>query len=314
MASRGDQKGYYRELGVHRTASAHEIRHAFRERAKVLHPDQGEPGEDDSRFKRLAEAYETLKDPRRRLQYDAEGLAAEREEERLRPEPNREAQEAAARRGERPHRVTPAALPVSGPWPGPLWLGVIAVCVALIGVLGVMWWQARGAVSVRDAQIVDLAQRYNSLLASEQDLRARYRAQMSAGAQPSTGADAVVAAGRTLFSQDIPFQTGTVELDAPIEATLDMAVVDLSRALRQVPQSEDWVVVVDGYAGRAAASTGVAVDAWEASLLRIGNVLDRLVSQGLPTDRIAARFQAGFAGEAQSDTPVVELKLVCCFR
>lgn len=313
MALRGDQKGYYRELGVHRTASPHEIRQAFRERAKVLHPDQGELGEDDSRFKRLAEAYETLRDPRRRLQYDAEGLAAEREQERLRSDPGPEIEEAIARRGERPHRVTPVAAPGDAVWPKPVWLAALAGCVALACLMGVLWWQARGAVAVRDAQIVDVAQRYNALVRAEQELRARYRAQISASAEQMLAGKPAVS-GRTLFSQDIPFQVGSVEVDAPIEAVIDSAVVDLSRALRQVPENEDWMVVVDGYAGRAAAETGVAVDAWETSLLRLGNVLDRLVGQGLPTDRIAARFQAGFAADTGVDTPVVELKLVCCFH
>ena len=313
MALRGDQKGYYRELGVHRTASPHEIRHAFRERAKVLHPDQGDPGEDDSRFKRLAEAYETLKDPRRRLQYDAEGLAAEREQERLRSEQSPELEEAIARRGERPHRVTPAVAADDGVWPRPIWLAALAGCVALACVMGVLWWQARSAVAARDAQIVDVAQRYNTLIRAEQELRARYRAQVTASAEQLLGGGQE-APGRTLFSQDIPFKAGSVEVDAPVEAAIDSAVVDLSRALRQVPEKEDWMVVVDGYAGRAAAETGVAVDAWESSLLRLGNVLDRLIGQGLPTARIAARFQAGFAADKSVDTPVVELKLVCCFH
>jgi hypothetical protein len=315
MALRGDQKGFYRELGVHRTASAHEIRQAFRERAKVLHPDQGQGGEDDSRFKRLAEAYETLKDPRRRLQYDAEGLAAERDQERYQPEPRREVEEGIVRRGERPHRVTPVRQPADGFWPRPLWLGALAGCFALACVLALLWWQGRSVVAARDAQIGDLAQRYNALLRTEQELRARYRAQGAAAAEQLPGGEGgAAAAAQTLFSQEIPFQIGSVEVDAPLEATIDGAVVDLSRALRQVPENQDWVVVVDGYAGRAAAETGVAVDAWETSLLRIGNVLDRLVQQGLPTDRIAARFQAGFAAGIEADTPVVELKLVCCFR
>ena len=313
MALRGDQKGYYRELGVHRTASPHEIRQAFRERAKVLHPDQGEPGEDDSRFKRLAEAYETLKDPRRRLQYDAEGLAAEREQERLRPDPSAEIEEAIARRGERPHRVIPVVPADEGPWPKPIWLAALAGCLALACLMGALWWQARADVTARDAQIIDVAQRYNALVRAEQELRARYRAQVTASTEQLLGSRQE-APGRTLYSQDIPFQAGSVEVDARIETAIDSAVVDLSRALRQVPENEDWMVVVDGYAGRAAAETGVAVDAWESSLLRLGNVLDRLVGQGLPTDRIAARFQAGFAAETGVATPVVELKLVCCFH
>lgn len=315
MASRGDQKGYYRELGVHRTASANEIRQAFRERAKILHPDQGELGEDDSSFKRLSEAYETLKDPRRRLQYDAEGLAAERELERMRPGAGHETEEAISRRGERPHRVTPIVQPAEGILPRPIWLAALGGCLALALIFGGLWLQARSTVTARDTQLVDLAQRHNALARTEQELRARYRAQAAAtGDNLLAGGGGSTPSGQTLFSQDIPFQVGSVDVDAAIETMIDTAVIDLSRALRQVPENDDWLVVVDGYAGRAAAETGVAIDAWETSLLRIGNVLDRLVQQGLPADRIAARFKAGFGAGDDVDTPVVELKLVCCFR
>lgn len=314
MAVRGDHKGYYRELGVQRTASAEEIRQAFRERAKLVHPDQGGP-EDDSRFKRLAEAYETLKDPRRRLQYDADGLAAERDRERQQqpPPPQREPEATVARRGERPHRVT-AVQPSRNPWPRPVWLGALVGCAVLCCVLAALWWQARAGAASRDGQIGELARRYNELFRAEQELRARYRALGVASIDDLLAGSGGDAGGRALFSQEIMFQPGSAELDAPLEATVDRAVIDLSRALRQVPEGQDWMVVVDGYAGRAAGAEGVDVAAWETSLLRLGHVVDRLVRQGLPTDRIAARFQAGFAAALEAETSVVELKLVCCFR
>src|SRR5689334_1997482 len=75
MAIAGDHKGYYRALGVGRDASAEDIRSAFRHRAKRLHPDSVESSEGDG-FQQLTEAYEVLRDPRRRLQYDSEGLAS----------------------------------------------------------------------------------------------------------------------------------------------------------------------------------------------------------------------------------------------
>ena len=45
MAAAGDPRAYYRALGVARTASADDIKAAFRERAKQLHPDRGGDGE-----------------------------------------------------------------------------------------------------------------------------------------------------------------------------------------------------------------------------------------------------------------------------
>src|SRR6476646_10129411 len=79
MAAVGDPRGYYRALGVDRTASAQDIKAAFRLRAKDLHPDRGAPEGEREAFRLLLEAYESLRDPQQRMRYDAAGLAGERQ-------------------------------------------------------------------------------------------------------------------------------------------------------------------------------------------------------------------------------------------
>lgn len=67
---------HYEILGVRRDASADEIKRAYRQRARELHPDAN-PGdaESEARFKEAALAYEVLSDPQRRQQYDMFGDA-----------------------------------------------------------------------------------------------------------------------------------------------------------------------------------------------------------------------------------------------
>lgn len=65
---------YYELLGVSRTASASQIRSAYRSLAKVMHPDAGGTA---GTFRLLREAYETLTDPDRRDEYDSDGGPAE---------------------------------------------------------------------------------------------------------------------------------------------------------------------------------------------------------------------------------------------
>ena len=61
----------YQELGVARTASADELRRAFRKLAKQLHPDKN-PGDKKSeeRFKRVSAAFDLLGDEDKRKKYD----------------------------------------------------------------------------------------------------------------------------------------------------------------------------------------------------------------------------------------------------
>ena len=58
---------YYEVLGVAHNVSVREIERAFQWRAKQMHPDNGG---DTEQFKKLSAAYEILKDPARRADYD----------------------------------------------------------------------------------------------------------------------------------------------------------------------------------------------------------------------------------------------------
>lgn len=72
------QRDHYAVLGVSRTASADEIKSAFRKLASQHHPDKN-PGDPLSaaRFKELNSSYQVLCDPQRRAMYDRFGFRAE---------------------------------------------------------------------------------------------------------------------------------------------------------------------------------------------------------------------------------------------
>ena len=67
-------KDYYGILGVKKSASAEEIRKAFRKLARKYHPDVN-PGDKaaEERFKSLSEANDVLSDPKKRKIYDQLG-------------------------------------------------------------------------------------------------------------------------------------------------------------------------------------------------------------------------------------------------
>jgi curved DNA-binding protein len=71
-----DYKDYYQILGVARSASADEIRSAYRKLALKYHPDRN-PGDKqaEEKFKEMNEAYQVLSDPQKRTRYDQLGSA-----------------------------------------------------------------------------------------------------------------------------------------------------------------------------------------------------------------------------------------------
>ena len=78
-----NKRDYYEVLGVAKTASAEEIKSAYRKLALKWHPDRWVNGSDaekktaEENFKEAAEAYSVLSDADKRAKYDQYGFAAE---------------------------------------------------------------------------------------------------------------------------------------------------------------------------------------------------------------------------------------------
>jgi curved DNA-binding protein CbpA len=319
MAAVGDPRGFYKLLGVHRTASAEEIKAAFRERAKLYHPDGSGTAADQERFRLLREAYEGLRDPQKRLHYDAEGLAAERREEQA-----RRTREQAGGRGERGAAARPGAGPRpaasrAAAEPGEGGLRGLVVASALLGLalllalglLGLVW----SRLDSRDQVIANLTYRVEGALAQVGETRPPVQVGDLVRIDGAL-AEAIGAAGEGdfLFRTGLAFPQGSADLDGTRRAQLDEAVRDLRREIEALPADSNWIVLVEGYTGRAADATGVLIDAWELALLRVGATTEYLVRHGISSERVAVRFHAGVApSEQQQVEPQrVELKLLCC--
>ena len=87
-------KTFYDELGVERSANAAQIKHAFKEFAKVYHPDKNPPEKQQwahEQMSRMNFIFETLLDPKTRQEYD--DLVKKYEEMPLTPRPRRRPRE-----------------------------------------------------------------------------------------------------------------------------------------------------------------------------------------------------------------------------
>lgn len=84
-----DVSGHYAALGVEWTATAEEIKAAFRALAKVYHPDKNADPSSKARFQGISAAYAILGDPERRKQYDQAQYKTPDKEERSTGAPRR---------------------------------------------------------------------------------------------------------------------------------------------------------------------------------------------------------------------------------
>jgi len=66
-------KDYYKILGIERTATAEDVKKAYRKLARKYHPDVSKESGAEARFKEIGEAYHVLQDPEKRAAYDQLG-------------------------------------------------------------------------------------------------------------------------------------------------------------------------------------------------------------------------------------------------
>ncbi len=68
-----EYKDYYKIMGLAKNATPDEVKRAYRKLARKYHPDVSKEPNAEAKFKELGEAYEVLKDPKKRAAYDQIG-------------------------------------------------------------------------------------------------------------------------------------------------------------------------------------------------------------------------------------------------
>ena len=147
------------------------------------------------------------------------------------------------------------------------------------------------------AQIFNLGKRLNAALASKVQELSRYRSEFFGRLRDVLGRQKGVriVGDRFVFQSEVLFDKGSAEIGKPGQVQLTALAATLRNIADKIPEGIDWVLRVDGHTDRDPISTVRFPSNWELSSARAIAVVQSLITNGLPPNRLVA---AGF-GEFQ---------------
>jgi chemotaxis protein MotB len=161
--------------------------------------------------------------------------------------------------------------------------------------------EAEAQNKANDVQIADLGRRLNVALANKVQELARYRSEFFGRLREVLGnrQDVRIVGDRFVFQSEVLFASGSAELGTAGQQQLAQLAKTLIEIAGKIPKDLPWILRVDGHTDIAPISTVEFPSNWELSTARAVSVVQFLVAQGIPPQRVAA---AGF-GEFQPLEP-----------
>ena len=143
------------------------------------------------------------------------------------------------------------------------------------------------------AQIVNLGKRLNAALASKLQELSRYRSEFFGRLREVLGRQQGirVVGDRFVLQSEVLFDTGSAEIGKPGQEQLAALAATLRNIAEKIPVGIDWVLRVDGHTDSDPISTVRFPSNWELSSARAIAVVQSLITNGLPPNRLVA---AGF--------------------
>jgi chemotaxis protein MotB len=153
----------------------------------------------------------------------------------------------------------------------------------------------------QEVQIIDLGTRLNAALAGKVEELASYRSEFFGRLREILGEreDITVVGDRFVFKADVLFDTASAELNLEGRGQVARIAAALMQISNEIPPEIDWVLRVDGHTDRRPIRSSIYASNWELSTARAIAVVQYMIEQGLPPERLAA---GGF-GEYQPLDP-----------
>lgn len=139
-------------------------------------------------------------------------------------------------------------------------------------------------------QIASLGKRLNAALASKVHELGRYRSEFFGRLRDLLGGQKGVriVGDRFVFQSEVLFAKGAADIgDAGKNQLLQLALT-LKQISREIPADIDWILRVDGHTDKDPIKTARFPSNWELSSARAISVVQFLINQGLPPNRLAA--------------------------
>ncbi len=154
--------------------------------------------------------------------------------------------------------------------------------------------QANAKAQEQTTTITELTQKLNLALAAKVTELAKYRSEFFGRLREVLGdrADIRIVGDRFVFQSEVLFPTASATLEDSGNDQLKKLAQTLIEIGKTIPPSVNWVLRVDGHTDKRPIHTTEFPSNWELSTARATAVLQYLIEQGVPANRLAA---AGFA-------------------
>ena len=145
----------------------------------------------------------------------------------------------------------------------------------------------------QEAQIADLGQKLNQALLSKVEELAKYRSEFFGRLRDALGnrPDIHIVGDRFVFQSEVLFDPADAQLSDAAKQRLKVVASALKDISKEIPGDIPWVLRVDGHTDKRPINTPQFPSNWELSSARAISVVNYLISQGIPAERLVA---AGF--------------------
>ncbi|MCP1673247.1 chemotaxis protein MotB [Natronocella acetinitrilica] len=149
-------------------------------------------------------------------------------------------------------------------------------------------------IAEQDMELDELGRQLNLLLVEQVQELSRYRSEFFGRLRELLGEreDIRIVGDRFLFQSELFFESGSAELGQAGRGQLDQVAETLLEISEGIPDDLPWVMQVEGHTDRRPISTAEFPSNWQLSTARAQSIVDYLIEQGVPPQRLGA---TGFA-------------------